>query len=161
MNDDFFGGNIIDSRCVPTSSPGRFRRVLLITVSLASIATVGLWLLYEAVVGRPAHPYSVNELEAKLRVALPFGSSREQVLVWINAEGLSARSEVISPEDPASMLLGSRVGIPGEHLGWMVSAMIHDTSRDLISRSNIRLDWYFDRSGKLIKVDVRDEYVGL
>ncbi len=120
---------------------GRSWRVLLgLAAGLVALMALG-WAFDAVMVGFPENPATVEQVEAELRAALPIGSTRAAVVDWARKRR-GANPPVMNP---SSSIFGVK---------------IRDTSRSLMIRGDIRIDFTFGADDRLVDRKVRQLLTG-
>jgi hypothetical protein len=105
--------------------------VLLTVAAVIGAAATGLY-----VASQPKNGIRVEQLEADLHEHLPLGSSREEVLAWYSAHGITELSDLT---DTGGGKAGYRASVPND--SWL-------------DRANIEIMCRIDRQGKLTDVTI-------
>ncbi len=148
-----------------TSHPRRGLPKILAAISggLALMAA-GSWGLEKALVGFPEHPATVEGIERELGEATPAGCSWARVLAWVDSRGLREHCSIDSEQDPTQSARSrgdDGTGASSERPGGTIRVMIHDTSRSLLVRGQIQVEWSFDARDHLARAVVRPINTGL
>jgi hypothetical protein len=89
---------------------------------------------------------SVVELRARIKRDLPLGTERGKVEAWLRQRGLSF-------SDISEVTTGKRVGLTG------TIANVYRV--ELLSKTDIEFEFYFDGEDKLISFSVEEDSYGL
>lgn len=129
-------------------------------VIVCGIVIVGVMIGIRVWVGRPRNPITVSEVTSIIQEAVPLGSNKTQVDVFLRSKGIGHSHFNSAQEDFNGWSDVVMSGVPVKQVGAITTATIHDTSRALMITGDMRIVFLFDKNGKLVKHTVKEVFTG-
>ena len=129
---------------------------ILAVLSLVIIGYAVAQIAWQALVGEPKNPLSIEQAEKMAVEAAPLGSHPDAVYQWLRSRNITYSSiqghdiqSGIDRSGDRTIVQESNIN-PGD-IGMVIRAVIPDTYRGVLLRQEILLYFFFDHSNRLMK----------
>jgi hypothetical protein len=132
-----------------------------------STSAVLIIVLGSGCVGTPKNPTNTSQLEKKVRDGVPIGSSRGEIEIWLDSQGIKH----VFSDKPKPLPMGGvrrvygtvydQSGLDPETIGGTVMGYIPDTKRELGVNWSTNIYFFLGNDGKLLRAKVSEVGTGL